>query len=503
MASFRAGMETGFERFGELVFRHSVRTLLLVALLAGGLISQLPWITFDTSTESFFHPDDPALIDYNAFREQFGRDQFIVIAVKPPDVFERAFLEKLKVFHDRLVEKVPHLKEVNSLINIRDTRGEGDTLVVEDLLKTLPATPQAMAALKKRVLSSNLYPNLIISEDGRFTTVLLETHAFSGAGGDGDDAADLTSGFDDEEAGGKEAAGKEAGEKGAGEALPLLSDAENTAVIKAVEGVTKEFEGPRFRLFVAGAPAVTTYLKRAMQENMRRFVGLALLAIAAFLLILFRRLSGVFLPMLVVILSLASTVGLMSLTGVSFKLPLMILPTFLLAVGIGASVHLLVIFFRHYDREGNKAAALKYALGHSGLPILMTSITTAAGLLSFSTASLAAVADLGKFAAAGVGLSLVYTLAMVPALLALLPVRRGARSGRASGAAARPPLADRVLSGLGRFATTRPWTVLAASLLIVVGGSAGLANLKFSHNNLLWFPADSPIRLSTELIDRE
>ncbi|MEC9228782.1 MAG: MMPL family transporter, partial [SAR324 cluster bacterium] len=75
--------------------------------------------------------------------------------------------------------------------------------------------------------------------------------------------------------------------------------------------------------------------------------------------------------------------------------------SFLLAVGVGYSVHLLVIFYRHLRDQGNKREAIGYALGHSGLAILITSPTTAGGLLSFSTVKVAPVSDLGIFGAAG------------------------------------------------------------------------------------------------------
>ncbi|MCH9046823.1 MAG: MMPL family transporter [SAR324 cluster bacterium] len=326
---------------------------------------------------------------------------------------------------------------------------------------------------------------MLISEDGRFTSVVLETLAFSADSGE-----DLLSGFADTPLPGGD---------GGGEARNPLSDEENSAVLSAVAKVMDRFRAADFRLYVAGSPVVTDRLKREMQRNMGRFVGLALLAIGAFLLVLFRRISGVALPMLVVLLSLVTTVSLMAANGVAFKLPLMTLPSFLLAVGVGASVHLLTVFYRAYEADGDKEAAVIHALGHSGLPIAMTSLTTAAGLFSFVTAALAPVSDLGIFAGIGVLISLAYTLVMVPALLALLPVRRHARWVVPGGRNA----ADRILTGIGEFATRRSLAVVVAAAVLVVAAAAGLPRLNFSHNTLLWFPKSSQVRQSCELIDAE
>ncbi len=63
------------------------------------------------------------------------------------------------------------------------------------------------------------------------------------------------------------------------------------------------------------------------------------------------------------------------------------------------------------------------ALGHSGLAILITSLTTAGGLVSFAGVGLAPVGDLGRFGAIGVLIAVLFTLAPLPALLTILPIQ--------------------------------------------------------------------------------
>ena len=70
----------------------------------------------------------------------------------------------------------------------------------------------------------------------------------------------------------------------------------------------------------------------------------------------------------------------MGWSGTSIHVPTQILPSFLLAVGVGDSVHLLAIFFQRTRHGDDRSDALIYALGHSGLALVLTSVTTAAGL---------------------------------------------------------------------------------------------------------------------------
>jgi len=140
---------------------------------------------------------------------------------------------------------------------------------------------------------------------------------------------------------------------------------------------------------------------------------------------------------------------------------------------------------------------MAYAMGHSGLAIVMTSMTTAGSLLSFSGAKIAPIADLGIFAAAGVMLALLYTILLLPALLAIFPIRRKEKKRNHS-----VVFFDRLLTGMGNFATSRPWFVLAMTGLILVIAAYGIAQLRFSHNPVAWFPKDDPFPKSVAVIDK-
>ena len=107
--------------------------LLIVICLA----SQFPSIQFDTSTESFFEKNDPTLLEYDAFWEQFGRYEIVLALIHPKDVFEITFLEKLKAFHQELEETVQYLDDVQSLVNITSMRGEEGDILLAPAMMTL------------------------------------------------------------------------------------------------------------------------------------------------------------------------------------------------------------------------------------------------------------------------------------------------------------------------------------------------------------------------------
>jgi len=492
--TLRHRIEDGFAAFGSLIYHNHWKTLFLVAALVAGLVSQLPKLVLDTSTEGFLHEKDPTLIDYNKFREQFGRDELILLTVQSKDVFAPEFLQKLRALHRELVDNTPYLDDITSLINARNTRGSKGELLVEDLLENWPLDKQQLAEIKQRALANPTYRNMLLSDDATITTVVLKTDAYVSEQG----MDDALAGFDE--------GAMELDPTAIAERKPL-SDEQNSEVVQKVNAIAAKYQADDFHIYLAGSPVVTDYLKKSMQSNMRKFMGMALIAISIFLFLLFRRISGVILPLLTVILSLLSTMGLMAIAGIPVKIPTQILPSFLLAVGIGASVHLMAVFFQRLqhlhegkertESDSHKEAAISYALGHSGLAIVMTSLTTAAGLASFAGAEVAPISDLGIVASIGVMISLLFTLVLTPALLSVLPLM--AKTSESS--AVRHQRMDNLMLGIANFATRRSGLILVISAVVMVFGLSGAMQVKFSHKPFEWLPLDNPSRIATDFVN--
>ena len=129
-----------FEAWARFIVAHPLRVLLPLLAITLFAIAGLAWLRVDVTFESFLEQGDPVLLAYEKFADTFGRDERIVISAEPgvtsgpAGVFERHFLERLRDFHRALEERVPHLEEWTSLVNARDTRAEGDTLIVEEFL---------------------------------------------------------------------------------------------------------------------------------------------------------------------------------------------------------------------------------------------------------------------------------------------------------------------------------------------------------------------------------
>jgi predicted RND superfamily exporter protein len=480
----RVTVQQSFERWGRFAARNPKAVIGLMGLLTLGLASQLSALRVDGSDEAFLSETDPVRRSYDAFRAQFGRDGMIAIAIEPPEVFDLRFLERLDAFHRDIEGEVPHVSDVTSLVNARYTHGRGDELIVQDLLEEWPRNEAQLAALRERVLSNPLYRNYLISSDGRLTAIMIELDTYSRGNGETGELA----GFDDSDA----TAGSDDGRP------PFLTGPEITASAEALQRVIARYQAPDFELHVAGGPMAEATLMSAIQRDIAVFVAAGILVMSLLLYVLFRRLSGVALPLLVVFLALLCTLGTIALADVAITLPVQVLPSFLLAVGVCASVHILSLFFGMHRSGTRREEAIAFALGHSGLPVVMTSLTTAAGLASFATSELTPVMHFGIFGPVGVLFALLFTLVLLPALLAVTPLREDPRAGRASNRAV-----GRVLSFCGATAAGRPRAVLVATVAVLLLALAGALRLEFSHQSYIWLPESNPTRRGIEFFDRE
>ena len=263
--------------------------------------------------------------------------------------------------------------------------------------------------------------------------------------------------------------------------------------------VVERHDGPDFRLFVIGGAVVSSQITGRMTSDSGTNVSATALVLVLFLFLLFRRISGILFPMAVVAAAMISDLGLMVWLDIPFSLVLSMLPIFILCVGVCYAVHVLVLVYQRLAAGSGREEAVAYAFGHSGLAILMTSLTTAAGLISFLTAELAPVRNLGIIAPCGVFFAFFFTMTLLPALIGIFPLGAQPRVGA-------PPdrnWSQRLLVWIGDLAVRRTRVILGAALVLVAVVGTGLFRVHFAHEPLEWLPADDPVRIASEVINRE
>jgi len=480
MTTVHKKFEIWFAEFTALVYRRKYVALACMLLITFGLAGQISKLTIDTRDEGFFHDDDPALIAYNTFRDTFGQDDMFIIAMKPQDGLTKKFFATLYQIHNDLEASVPYLDDITSLVNGRIVRAEGDTLIVEELMKKPPKTDTQLNRVLNLIDRYPLYGKLLVSDDRSITSILIKAQAVKKVPED-----ELLEGFEQDVS------------QSINNRRIYLSNAENVEIYEAILKVAARYQGQGIDFHFTGTPAFVAEIQRGIEKDIASMLPLSFFMIILFLAILFRRISGVIYPLVIVSFSLMSCLGIMAMAAMPITNASQILPIFLIVVGIGDSVHILTIFYRIHRKTNDKYRAIIQAVGYAGLPVLMTSVTTACGLVSFAWADVAIIAQLGYIAPVGVMLAFFYTVVLLPALIAIFPVRQAKPVHKD-----KEPIPDRLFDLIARVTTRHPLLVAVISTIIVVVAGFSALSLRFSHNALTWFPKNAPIRVSTNLLDK-
>ncbi|WP_428241784.1 efflux RND transporter permease subunit [Gynuella sp.] len=470
----------------ETIHHYPERFILAVVVFTLLMATQLWFVRFDTSTESFLSDQDPDILALNASREQYGRSDFILLTIRSDEIFSFEFLTRLQTLQDDLENHVSWVDDVDSLLTARETRGTSDGFVVGDYFDPYPETQQQLDVIRKKIVADPLLQDLVISDDGYYTTMTIRPVTY-----DIDEHAVPSDAFDDM------AFSSDMTElMDTAVERPLLPAAKLDAMVDQVAAVIEPYRQQGMEVYMGGMPVVSHGLTRSMIREMLLFMPLAMITIVIFLGLLFRRREGVQFPMVVVLLTMLTLAGLICMLRVPIMLPMMIVPTFILTVTIGDAVHFMSIFFDYYDQGMEKLEALKRTMRLTAIPIILTSLTTAAGLLSFVGAPIIPLSYLGFFSAIGVVIALSYSLILIPALISRFDIKR-----KSIPAVSNHTVIARFINWHIRTSIRFPVTIMVIAVGFFLLAGWGIRQLEFSHNPLKWLPKNMEARHAIETID--
>jgi predicted RND superfamily exporter protein len=272
--------------------------------------------------------------------------------------------------------------------------------------------------------------------------------------------------------------------------------ADRVALCRRIVEVSRRYESPGNHVRVVGAPMAESLLGLHILRDLALLLPLSIAIIAFVLWLGCRRWAGVMLGMVQLAAAQVFTFGLMGWLGVPVYLTTAVLPVILTTLALADEIHLFWRYQQILEEEGEAhPAAVRVLLGQMSRPVVLATVTTIIGFLSFLSSPLVAVRSFGAFAALGLLFCLFWSLVVGPASLALLPP---AALRRPVGKSASP--SDRFRRFFARLyrSPRRTLAVLAAATLLV---SLGMLRLRVQDSWLSGFAPGSPFHHDTERVN--
>jgi predicted RND superfamily exporter protein len=437
-------MRTVPERIANWLVRNRGPLAILAVVVTILSVAESRRLEFVRSIDTMFDRTDPALVPYRRMIRAFGSSEVVLAAYDDPELFSTAGIERL--------------------------RGLADTIA------TLPgvasATSLADTPLGNRIIEIDTSPT------ARRFVELLEGYA---VGTDHRTAAIVC-------------------------VLQSPTQASHAPPTKAASASQADFRADaidRLRAVMADLPAGTVagepVMLRdgfAMLKRDGNLLGTASAVLAgAVLLVSFRSVRWLVVPLAVVLLALWSTRGVLAMIGLKLTMVSTMLSAMVTVVAIATVVHVIVEFRRQREEGLPPAAAIERAIAVLFWPVVGSIATDVIGFGSLIASRVGPVHDFGIMTSVGAVMVLVAAALVVPFLA--LWGRFDADPKRAWGEG----VLELGLDGLVRRIVRHPGPILLASTLLVAAAVAGMQWLEVETDFTRNFRRSSPVVASYDMIE--
>ncbi len=359
---------------------------MIVALaIMATLLPGLTLVKSDFSYRIWFRDSEPLLKLYDDFQAKFGNDDLVNIIIHSPDgIFDTQTIEIIKEATDQLW-LVPDVISVDSITNYQWTTAVEDDLTIEDFI---PEEYDQELLLQKRklALADKTLPDYLINRKATVTNIYAKIKPyFVGAPDD-----------------------------------KLIIEKTRELIKKIKERLPKD---DKHEFYINGSLDINNTFREVSEHDIVTIFPIVMLLIFIFLLYTFKRVIGLILPIVIIVVTTLSTFGFAGYLGIKFNNLIAMVPTILIAIAIADSVHVLVSYFQFRSLGESNVDATRSAFEKNIKPTLLTSISTAIGFLSCTTSDLIPLRDMGILAAFGTMFAWLYTMLIICPVLSLKDVK--------------------------------------------------------------------------------
>lgn len=464
------------QRIYSWVVRRAWLVVVVVLLAAGALaVSQFGKLGIEFQTTTLLDQKDPELKIYEELHETrtWSQNEFAVVCASGVDWTSEEGATLLRALVTDL-EAGPEVGGTMSLLNIPLLRQNPDqkpnvlALAGAGMKYIGGRAPINHESARTELLDHELATGSLISKDGRSTNVLVYLRV------------------------------PEPGAPGT-----ATTQARWQQLVDGLRTVRTQWEGrlPE-RLRLAGVPLVYTYIMERVAHDLQVFGIAAAVLFSLGLLVIYRKIRYVILPLVTSLLPVVAILGYMAVAGVPFTVITSNLPLLLFVIALPYTIYLIERYLerRHLHPQEDGGEAIVRAAQSIWLPCVFSTLTTMAGFAAFTTSGIVPVKMFGILMAAGALLSLLLVFLFLPS--ALQPWRPVPPPSPSSSAATGTGGFGRLSAGFARLALARPGTIIALSTLVLAVSIAGTFRLTAENKFTSYFWPSSDVYQGLEFIDQ-
>ena len=440
------------DHFAAFVLRWRWPVVAIAALAMLTLAGGADRIGVTNDYRSLFDDNNPELAALDALEDTYSTSNAALIAVAPRN--ESVFtIEALNAI-ENLTEAAwgtPHATRIDSLTNYTHSEAFEDDLIVEPLVEDATSLDTAgLARVEEIALNSIELTGRLVSRDGRVGGLVI---SFT---------------------------------------LPENPDAAVVEITDHLASFLDEARSrhPEIEFYLTGDVVMNRTFADATRDDFKTLAPIVFLIVVVATGVLLRSILGTLAIVIVIVFVIASTLGFAGWVGTVFNPANSGVPIIVMTIAVAHSVHIVAVVLLGLSRGLSTMEAITDSIRINVWPVFLTSVTTAIGFLSLNASDSPSFHVLGNLVAFGVLCAFVYSMTLLPALLAILPLRaRTIRTGQL-----------RLFDRLGDFVVAHR-TVLLGSVGLVAGVLVlGIPRIELTDNWTQYLDERYEFRRDTDFV---
>ena len=479
--------------YQNLVIRYPIGIIIFLVLILGFFSIHARNFELDASADSLILEDDKDLKIFRKIINRYDTKDFVIITYKPnEDLFSENSFKNIKNLKTSL-ENLENVDEVITLIDLPLLKVANVPLkkLNQDKIKRITDVGIDINLAKKEIIESPIFKNLIVSEDGQLTSLIVNLKR-------DEQFIELLRKRNDLRA--KEKLKTEEEE----ELKKILLDYDkkksnlkkiNHKNIDAIRKIIKEFSSTG-EIHLGGVPMIADDMIEFIKSDLINFGVGVFLFIVITLVVVFREIRWVAIPLLNCFYAVLIMVGILGFVNWDVTVISSNFISLMLILTIAMNVHLAVRYKQLCSEMTNsKQSEIVFLTTQKMVwPCLYTALTTICAFTSLVFSGIKPVIDFGWMMTIGLSVTFLTSFILFPSILLLLEKKEGSFNDEGQ---------SRFTGALAYLAKNHGNKILLLSGLLIVITVIGITKLKVENSFINYFKEKTEIYQGMKLIDEK
>ena len=477
------------------ILKNPLYAIMFLLIILAGMMTFASNFKLDASADSLILENDKDLVKYRNTISKYDTKEFIVMTYTPNDgkIFDDNNLLLIKKLKNQLT-KIDGIESVLSIIDVPLV--ESSELPLAEMIDNVPTLLSEgtdIIKAEKEILTSPIYKNLIISDDGRTTALQINIKPNAEL-----IALTVTKSKLNEKLFSQTITYEENlllnNVKNKYTQLKLIHNENIHNLLADVRSIQNNFqESSGVELRIGGIPMIADDMISYVKNDLINF-GLGVFIFIIFtLIIIFRKLKWVILPILSCIYAVSIMIGLLGMIDWEVTVISSNFISLMLILTLSMNIHLIVRYRQLSSLMSNQYLIVCETTKQMVWPCLYTALTTIVAFASLVFSDIKPVIDFGYMMTFGLVVTFITSFILLPSILCLLSKDEHFTENKTDSFLFTKLLADLTLS--------KGKAITIITSLALIATIYGISQLKVENSFINYFKSNTEIYKGMKQID--